>query len=72
MDWLQRIEPTFNGCDDGVGVLLPDEGLRHLIVAFDEAVDRGLKVGDGAETAMFEPPLCQLGEEAPHRIEPGA
>jgi len=32
-----------------------------------EAADGGLEIGDACEDAAFEPPSCQLGEEAPDR-----
>ena len=38
----------------------------------DEAIDRGLQIGDRAEHAIFNPPPCQLGEEAFDGVEPGA
>ncbi len=66
------MEPTIDGGDDGIGVLLPDEGLRFLVMLGNEAVNGGLQIGDGAEHAVFEPPLCQLGEEAFDRVKPGA
>jgi hypothetical protein len=36
-----------------------------------EAVDGGLEIGDAFEDAAFEPPSCQLGEEALNRVERG-
>jgi hypothetical protein len=38
--------------DDFVWIGGPGEGLRLLIVLFEEAVDRGLQVGDGAKAAV--------------------
>ena len=42
-----------------------------LIVLFEEAVDRGLQVGDGPEDAALEPALCEGREEALDCIKPG-
>jgi hypothetical protein len=42
-----------------------------LIVLFEEAVDRGLQVGDGAKDAPLEPALCKGREEAFDRVERG-
>ena len=64
--------PAPDGGDDFVGVGGPCEGLGLLIVLFEEAVDRGLQVGDGAEDAALEPALCERGEEALDRVEPGS
>src|SRR5580698_8302927 len=50
----------------------PGEGLRLLIVLFEEAVDRGLQVGDGAKDAALEPALCEGCEEALDGVEPGS
>src|SRR6202035_2901330 len=49
----------------------PREGLRLLIVLFEEAVDRGLQVGDGPKDAALQSPLCQGCEEALDGVEPG-
>jgi hypothetical protein len=57
--------------DDFVWVGGPGEGLRLLIVVFEEAVDRGLQVDDGPKDAALEPALCQGREEALDRVEPG-
>ena len=64
--------PTPDSGDDFVGVRGPCEGLRLLIVLFEEAVDRGLQVCDGSEDAALEPALCESGEEALDRVEPGS
>src|ERR1700728_3527007 len=50
---------------------VPCEGLRLVIVLFEEAVDRGLQVDDRAKDAALEPALCEGGEEAFDRVEPG-
>lgn len=56
---------------NGTGVLSPAErpgfGVGHL----QEAIDGGLKGGEGVEHPAFQLSLCQLGEEAIDRIEPG-
>jgi hypothetical protein len=41
-------------------------------VLFEEAVDRGLQVGDRPKDAALEPALCGGREEALHRVEPGS
>ena len=41
-----------------------------MIVLFEEAVDRGLQVDDGAKHAAFQPPLGEDGEEAFDGVEP--
>ena len=64
--------PAPDGGDDFVGVRGPGEGLGLLIVLFEEAVDRGLQLGDGSEDAALEPALCESGEEALDRVEPGS
>ena len=61
--------PTFDGCDDLIGVCFPDEWVWFVVVFFDEAVDGGLEVDDGMEDAALEAPLRQFGEEA---VEPRA
>ena len=38
---------------------------------FEEAIDRGLEVGNGSEDAAFEAALCEGGEEALDGIKPG-
>ena len=62
--------PASDGGDDFVGIGGPGEGPRLLIVLIEEAVDRGLQVGDGAKDAALEPALCQGREEALDRVEP--
>src|SRR5271167_4312865 len=63
--------PAPYGGDYVIRVRGPGEGLGLLIVLFEEAVDRGLEVCDGSEDAALEPALCERGEEALDRIEPG-
>ena len=50
----------------------PERFIRLLIVLFEEAVDRGLQVGDGAKEAALEPALCEGREEALDGVEPGS
>ena len=48
--WIDlRLVPSFDGGDDFVGVGRPDEGLGIAIDLFDEAVDGGLEIDDGAQ-----------------------
>jgi hypothetical protein len=64
--------PAPDGGDDFVGVSDPLEAFGLGIVVDEEAVDRFLKVGDGAEDAAFEAALGQDGEEALDGVEPGS
>jgi hypothetical protein len=48
------------------------EWLRLLIALFDEAVDRGLQVGDRLENAALTPALCKVREEALDCVKPDA
>ena len=64
--------PSPDGGDDFVWIGGPGEGLGLLIVLFEEAVDRGLQVGERAKDAALEPALCESGEEALDRVEPGS
>ena len=64
--------PASDGSDDFVGIGGPGEGLRLLVVLGEKAIDGGLEVDDGVEDAAFQAPLRQLGEEALHRVVPGA
>ena len=64
--------PAPDGGNDFIGIGSPCERLGLLIVLFEEAVDRGLKVGDGPKDAALEPALCESGEEALDRVEPGS
>ena len=42
-----------------------------MICFGDEAVDGGLKIDDGMKDAAFEPPACELDEEALDGVELG-
>ena len=64
--------PAFDGGDDFVGIGGPGEGLWLLVGLVKEAADGGLQIDDGSEHAAPEAPLGELGEEALHRVEPGA
>ncbi len=72
VDGIQRLVPAFDGGDDAVGVGGPDEWFRLIVVLGEEAVDGRLEVHDGAEDAALEASLRELGEEALHRVQPGA
>ena len=48
-----RLVPAPDGGDDFVWIGGPGEGLRFLIVLFEEAVDRGLQVGDRSKDAAL-------------------
>jgi len=47
--------PSSDGGDDLFGIGGPDEGLWVVVGFGDEAIDGGLKVGEGSEDAAFEP-----------------
>src|SRR5450631_4643239 len=64
--------PTPDRSDDFVWIGGPSEWLRHVVVLVEKAIDGGLKVGDGAEHAAFQPTLRELGEEALDGVEPRA
>ena len=49
----------------------PDEWFGIGVGLLLEAVDGGREIGDAFEEAAFEPPSCQLGEEALNGVEPG-
>ena len=61
--------PPFDGGNDAVWVGGPDEGLGIFVGLVDEAVDGGLKIGDGAEDAALEPAPGELCKEALDGIE---
>ena len=63
--------PAADFFDDGIGVGGPDEWFGIGIGLLQEAVDGGLEIDDAFEDAAFEPPPCQLGEEALDGVEPG-
>jgi len=63
--------PAADLSDDGIWVCGPDKRFGIGIGFLQEAVDGGLEIGDACEDAAFEPPSCQLGEEALNRVEPG-
>jgi hypothetical protein len=50
--------PALDGSDDFVWIGGPGKGPGLLIVLFEDAVDRGLQVRDGAKDAALEPALC--------------
>ena len=56
--------PTSDSGDDLLGIGLPDERARLLIVLGYEAIDGGLQVDDGVEDAILQASAGQLGEEA--------
>ena len=62
--------PSSDGRDDGVWVFGPMEGPRIGVDLSEEAIDGGLQFDDGAEYAVFQPPLGQLGKDTFDSIEP--
>jgi hypothetical protein len=56
--------PSFNGGDDFAWISGPVEGLRLLVVLFEEAIDGGLEIGDGSEHASLQSPLCEYCEKS--------
>ena len=65
--------PTFDGCDDRIGISGPSEGLR-VVIGFrdEEAIDGRLQIANRTEGATLEALPAQLGEEAFDRVEPKA
>ncbi len=55
--------PTFDGGNDFVGICLPDEGARLLVVLFDEPVDDRLQVDDRVKDAVLQPSTCQFSKK---------
>lgn len=50
--------PTFDGCDNLVGIGGPPEGLGFMLVVLgEEAIDGGLEVDDGMEDAALQAAL---------------
>ena len=64
--------PSFDGCDDLFGIGGPCEGFGVFVGLFDEAVDGGLEVDEGAEDAALEASFGELCEVALDGVEPGA
>ena len=63
--------PSFDGGDDFVWISGPVEGLRLLVVLFEEAINGGLEIGDGSEHASLQSPLCKYCEKSLDGVEPG-
>ena len=63
--------PPFDGGDDFVWIGSPCEGLRLLVVLFEETIDGGLKIGDGSEHASLQSPLREYCEKPLDGVEPG-
>jgi len=59
-----------DGGNDLIGIGLPGERLRLLVMLLDETIDGGLEVDDGAEGAVLEAAAGELGEEALDGVEP--
>src|SRR5712692_7504246 len=62
--------PAFDGCDDFIWVFGPDERFWVSVGLGEEAVDGGLKLGNGFEDAALQPPSGQLGKITLHSVEP--
>ena len=56
--------PSFDGGDDFVWISGPVEGLRLLVVLFEEAINGGLEIGDGSEYASLQSPLREYCEKS--------
>jgi hypothetical protein len=63
--------PSSNCGDDFVGIGDALEGFRARVVIVEEAIDRGLEVGDRSEDAAFKAAFGEGDEEALDRGEPG-
>ena len=64
--------PSFDGCDDFIGVGGPREGFGVLIGFGDEAIDGSLEIDEGMEGPALEPASGEFGEEALDGVEPRA
>jgi hypothetical protein len=62
--------PSPDSSDDFVWIGGPGEGLGIVVGLGDEAVDGGLKVGDGSEDAALESPSREFGEETLDGVKP--
>jgi hypothetical protein len=71
VDRIQRLVPSLDGGDDGVGVLGPSEGPWIAVGFLDEAVDGSLQRDQRVEDAAFQAVFGQLGEEALDGVQPG-
>jgi hypothetical protein len=63
--------PSFDGCDDFVGVVGPGKGLWVCIGIVEEVVDGVFEFLEGSEHAALEALFGEFGKEAFDGIEPG-
>ena len=63
--------PSFDGGDNFVWIGDPLEGFGMGVVIVEEAIDRGLEVGDGSEDSAFEAAFGEGCEETLNGVEPG-
>jgi hypothetical protein len=63
--------PSFDGGDNFVWIGDPFEGFGMGVVIVEEAIDRGLEVGDGSEDSAFEAAFGEGCEETLNGVEPG-
>jgi hypothetical protein len=64
--------PSLRGGDDFVRVAVHVNGLRIGVGLSDEAVDRRLKIDDGAEDTTFQSTSAELSEKPLDSVEPEA
>ena len=62
--------PSFDGCDDFVGVLGPAKGLWVCVGVVERAVDGVFEFLEGSEHAALETLFGEFGKEAFDGIEP--
>jgi hypothetical protein len=55
--------PSSDGGDDFLWIGGPCEGSGLCVVFFEETIDRGMKVGDGAEDAALQSALVSLAKK---------
>ena len=63
--------PSFDGGDNFVWIGDPFEGFGMGVVVVEEAIDRGLEVGDGSEDSAFEAAFSEGCEKTLNGVEPG-
>ena len=63
--------PSLDGGDNFVWIGDPFEGFGMGVMIVEEAIDRGLEVGDGSEDSAFEAAFGEGREETFNGVEPG-
>ena len=63
--------PSLDGGDNFVWIGDPFEGFGMGVMIVEEAIDRGLEVGDGSEDSAFEAGFGEGCEETLNGVDPG-